>query len=172
MFTGTKAGGPPEAVVVGGPVGVGSVLSEAEGADVEQPRVGAGQAFVAQPQPRHRLRPDAVDKHVAGFGHAQQGPPPALLLQVEHDAPLAGVGLQEERAGAAAAGSGPAQDVALGRLDLDHVRAHVGQDRRGVGPHDHRGQVEDADSIEGTHGQAPAIRTRRETFRRRRTSSR
>ena len=45
-----------------------------------------------------------------------------------------------------------ARDVAVGGLDLDDVGAVVAEDLGGVGTHQHRGQIDDLEAGERSHG--------------------
>src|SRR6185437_10833050 len=67
------------------------------------------------------------------------------FLEVEHDRAFAGVELAEHRALAIALHRAAAHQVALGRFDLDHVGAHVGQQAATMRPGDGGREVEDFD---------------------------
>src|SRR6185503_169396 len=75
--------------------------------------------------------------------------PRLVLLQVQNHRALVAVDVEEDRAHARMAERPRLPDhVAVGRLDLDHVGAEVGEDLRRVRPHHDRGEVEDADAGE------------------------
>jgi hypothetical protein len=140
-------------VVEGARRRIAAALAEAEGADIDDARVQLSHRFVVEPEPLHRLRPDVVDQGIGALRELQQRLLAGRLLQVEHDAALVAVQVEEQRAGArATAGAGGAQHVAAGRLDLDHVgtevRQHLGRRRS----HDDFGDVDDAQA-----GERPAL---------------
>jgi hypothetical protein len=95
--------------------------------------------------------PAEVEEHVAAV----------RLLEVERHALLAPVDGEEVRAlaavGAEEGRPHAAHRVAPGRLlDLDHLRAQVGEQHRAVRPGEHAREVEDADAVE-----EPALHRRR-----------
>ena len=140
-------------VVVGRHAAVRAVLGEAVQADVDQPRIAGQQRLPVEPDGGELLRPDAVHQHVGAVGQRQQRVASVGLLEVEHDALLAAVDAEEDRAHAGfGARAGAARRVAFGRLDLDHVGAVLGQDLAGVGAEHDGAQVEHTDAFEGGHG--------------------
>src|SRR3546814_8121454 len=65
------------------------------------------------------------------------------------DATLAAVEIDEHaRAALGAARPDIARSVAIGAFQLDHIGAQIGHDLRAVGPHQNRGEIEDADAFE------------------------
>jgi hypothetical protein len=71
------------------------------------------------------------------------------LLQVEHQALLAAVDAEERAAFGGKRRRILAQVIALRRLDLDDLRALVGQQRAAIGRGDVAREVEDANAREG-----------------------
>ena len=140
-------------VVEGAQRRIAAALAEAEGADIDDARVHLPHRFVVEPEALHRLRPHVVDQRVGRLRELQQRLLAFRALQVQHDAALVAVQVEEQRAGARApAGTGGAQHVAAGRLHLDHVgtevRQHLGRRRT----HDDFGDVDDAQA-----GERPAL---------------
>ena len=98
----------------------------------------------------HEAGIGGFDQHVGG---AEQGEEIAALgrrIGVDHDAALAEADMGPvERAVGVGIGEGrqPPGGSAVGRLDLDHLRAQVGEDAPGhLGPRG--GDVDDSDAIE------------------------
>ncbi len=101
----------------------------------DDPRIDRLQDLVADPQPLTHPEPVIVQHHI-GFAHqVEEHLPGRRLLQVDAQPPLAAA-IGQEAAAIAAEG------VALGRLDLDHLGAQIGQDAAGMGASDHRAQVQ------------------------------
>ncbi|MNR06974.1 hypothetical protein D3C85_1230740 [compost metagenome] len=124
--------------------------------DIQDARIDGSNGGVIQPQARHGLRPDVVDEHVGIRGEPQQRLAAIGLLEVQHHAALAAIGVQEDATHAGIpAGPDAAHRVAAGRLDLDDVGAQVAEDLGGIGPHQHRGHVDDAHTVEGSAHGAP-----------------
>jgi hypothetical protein len=130
-----------------------AALAEAEGADIDDVRIHLLQRLVIQPEALHRLRPHVVDQRVGRLRQLQERFLAGRALQVQHDAALVAVQVEEQRTGArATAGSDGTQHVAARRLHLDDVGAQVGQHLRGRRPHDDFGDVDDAQA-----GERPAF---------------
>ena len=131
-------------VVEGGRRRIAAALAEAEGADVDHARVDLPHRLVVEPEPLHCLRAHVVDQRVGAFHELQQRFLAGGLLQIQDDAALVAVQVEEERTRPGApARTGGAQHVAAGRLHLDHVGAEVRQHLRGGRAHDDFGDVDD-----------------------------
>jgi hypothetical protein len=153
---GRDAGDALHQVVIGRARGVGPVLPETKGAEIDDARIDRRHILKAQAQPRHGLRPDIVDQHVHALGQPQQHLPAFRGLQVHDDAALTAVGVQEHPAHlAAAAGANLPDDVALRAFHLDDVGAHVAKNRGGVRTHHHRGEIEHPHALQRSHGSGP-----------------
>ena len=142
-------------VVVGRLARVGAVLGEAGQEDVDQPRVVAAQGVPVQSQFGERLLAHVGDEHVAGLRGTRDHLARGGLLEVQADAALAAVEVQVDRPHARLeVRAHLAHDVALGRLELDHVgavlRQHLGRERT----HDDAGEVEDPDAGQRQSGVA------------------
>src|SRR5439155_24193376 len=99
---------------------------------------------------RHDPRAEVVD-HDVGYGGQVTGEiETAGVVQVDHHAPLA----PHERSREAAAAL--TEVDASATLDLDHLRAEVGENARGDRARDHPREVEDADAVEGAHHTSPS----------------
>jgi hypothetical protein len=103
------------------------------------------QVGIAEAQPFHRAGCEVLDQHVGGRDQAPKHLRAARRLQVEDDPTLVAVHHQERRRLVADLGRDRmARIVAIGRfLDLDHIRAHVGQHERAGRPRHHVREVDD-----------------------------
>ena len=119
-----------EVQVVGGAVAIRPVLPEPAQGAVDEAGVQLREPLVAAAQALHHPRPEAFHQHV-GFAHEPvQDLLPLGRLQVEGEASLVAVG-EARREGARLVrprrGPRAAEGPRRRRLDLEHVRAHVGQ---------------------------------------------
>ena len=136
-------------VVVGGVVAVGPVLAIARAEPVDEARIALRQRFVVDAEALCRRGPHAVHEHVGRLDEAQQRVASRPGLQVERDAALVAVHVEVHgRHARVAPRTGLPVRVARGRLDLDHVGAHVAEDLRGDGAEHVDGDVDDADARE------------------------
>src|SRR5262249_28110727 len=88
--------------------------------------------LVAEPQSLQRAGAIILDHDVAGANEFAPGEPPRLGLEIERHALLVAVhGLEERVVEAAPAAKGI---TVAGRLDLDDLRAEIGQQHAGVWP--------------------------------------
>ena len=105
----------------------------------------AERTFVADAQPVHRAGREVLHDDVDLLDEAEEERLALGVAEVDGDRALAAVDAEEVAAPAVLVGAGGAGDVAARRaLDLDHVRAEVAKDHRGVGPGEDPGEVEDA----------------------------
>jgi len=111
-------------------------------------------------------RPGRLHEDVARRREPPQHLHPLGPLQVEHDAALAPVGGEKERAVVTPEGRTPgASEVPSGRLDLDDVRAQIGEDLGAERPRQVLRDVTDPDPLErrargrGHRGQFPVVRS-------------
>ena len=104
------------------------------------------QLLDAEPEPLHHAGAVVLDEHVARAGQADRELHAPRRRQVDADVALAGVLLHEVRRQPVDAGAGVAREVTVGRLELDHVGAEVGQHPRAVRPGEDAREVEDADA--------------------------
>ena len=144
-----QADGALDQILVGRLVGVGPALAVAEGAHVDDARVGFAQVLVRELKPGHRRRADVVDQHVRVARQRKHRIARLGTLEVQRNRALVAVHVHEHVAHAGiAVGPQLARDIALGRLDLDDLRTQVTEDLRRIRPHQHRGQVEDAHALQ------------------------
>ena len=121
-------------------------------ADIDEFRIARAQRFRVEADRGEFLRADAVHQHIGGVDQLEQRFAPRRLLQVEHDALLAAVDAEKDRAHSVfVARACAARRVAVGRFDLDHLGAVFGQDLARVRPEHDSAQVEDADAVEWKH---------------------
>src|SRR5205823_741004 len=107
-------------------------------------------------QPRQRLGPDVRDEGIALACETEDGIAARLALEVDRDALLVAVGVEEARAHAAVAGTaGEARVVAAQRLDLEDLGAEIAQQLSGERPHQHAGQVEYAHAVQRSSHPVP-----------------
>ena len=119
---------------------------------------------MAEAEPLHHAGPEVLDQHVGLADEAMHQGDRLGMLQVEREAALAGVELAEIGALAVAQRRAQAHVVALGRFDLQHVGAHVGEQARAVRAGQHDREVEDAEAgerVRATVWQAAAWRSGR-----------
>ena len=136
-------------VVVRGEVGVGTVVAEADDRAVHERGMTGGEGLRVGTAPLGRVASHVVHDDVGAVGELAQLRATVVRREVEHDAALAPVAVEEHRAHARVdARSEIAGEVAGRRLDLDHVGAEVGEQQRAVRPGDHRGEVDDAHAVE------------------------
>ena len=101
---------------------------------------------------RQALGPHVAHEDVGALDQAQQRGEPVRLLDVQSDRALVAVEVDElaGHAGIAAALGHGAQQVAAGRLDLDHLGAIVGERARADRADDHGREIDDAHALERT----------------------
>ena len=114
------------------------------------PGLSLRERVVAEPQLFHGAVAEVLGEDVGVAHHAQQDLASARVLEVDRDAALVAVHHQERRRDAVDARLAVAARIVAARqlLDLDHVRAHVGQHHAAGRPgHDLR-QLEHAHARE------------------------
>src|SRR5262249_38890852 len=127
------------------------VVAIAGDAGIDEARVDLFQARIVDAEPRRHGGPKILDQHIGLLDHAVQRRQPFLLFEVEADRELAAIGADKEPAvGPRQARRKLAQLVALRRLDLDHRRAEIGEQRAAVRPRQIAAQIEDRDAAERT----------------------
>ncbi len=136
-----------------GPVLVRAGLAEAADRAVEDVGSHRPHRFVVDAELVDDSRPEVLDDQVGVARQPQEDLASLVGLQVEGDAALAAVGHGAGVALPADLGLEATRVVAGdGLLDLDDVRAELGQHHRGVGAGEEPGQVEDAEAVERQHG--------------------
>src|SRR5204862_3794739 len=99
------------------------------------------QNLVAEPQTRHHGRTKVFDDDIGSLDEAQECLRPGIALEIEHERALAAVPtLESERR--------HAEWIAARRLDLDDVRAEIGEQHRTERTGDEARQVQDADACQ------------------------
>ena len=119
------------------PIAVGTVLAEARQAHIDEARIDLAQRLVVEAEPVLHVGPVVLDQHVGAGRQLLQDGDAVGRLEVERDAAL--VAMQVEEVGTVARAAHHRVLVALLRhLDLDHVGAPVGEvarrRRAGAGP--------------------------------------
>src|SRR5699024_8671333 len=116
-----------------------------EGA-VDESRVAGGQLLVSESDRFHLSDAEVLEQDIGGVDEVEDAAPIGRLGDVELDAVLVAV----ERGEQAGSRTGQVAGLVAGpaRFDLDHLGAEVGQDHPAAGPHDHVGELDDADAVE------------------------
>ena len=132
-------------LVQGRPVPVGSGQEALEGA-VDESRIAGRELLVPVAHRLHLPDPEVLQQDVGGVDEVEDAVPIGRLGDVELDAVLVAV----ERGEQAGSRTGQVAGLVAGpaRFDLDHLGAEVGQDHPAAGPHDHVGELDDADAVE------------------------
>ena len=137
-------------VVVDALSGVRPALAEAADRDVDQLGLRGAQRGLADAHARRPRRGgSSARRRRRRRDQLAQQRAPAGRAEVERERALAAVRDRGTGRHAAARGRSRAARRPARRLDLDHVGALVGEDRRGERARDHRGAVHDADAGEG-----------------------
>ena len=134
---------------------VGAAHSEALDAGVDDPRVHRLHHVVADVELLHDARAVVLHEDVVVRRHVEQQLPSARLTQVQHDAALVAVPVQEVGRVAQAAQLAPPRVAAARRLDLHDVGPHPGQRLRARGSRLVLRHVQDPHSIERGHVATP-----------------
>ena len=137
-------------------------LPERRDRAVDQVRELCLKIVVAKPASRHHPRRFALDKHVRVRQQLAEDDAPALRLEVERDALLARVQVEEETALVVVwhivrERPQPPGIVALRRLDLNDLSAEVCQELRAIRARNPLREIDDADAFEGGVGQGGAL---------------
>ena len=133
---------------------VRAFLAEARDAAVHDARVLLRDRLVVDAQAVLHVGAEVLDHDVRAAREPHEQLPPARLLQIQREAALVAVQVLEVEAVAVAA-----QRLLAGRrraLDLDHVRAPVGELAHGGGSGARTAQIQDLDSGE-RHARSPAV---------------
>ena len=152
--------------VVGLEVAVRAVLPEVGDRDERGGRVDLGELLLAQPEAGERAGAEVLDDGVGPRGEAAQDALPTFGLEVEREAALPGVEVEEEPAAlgmrlVVGEGAGAPRGVAaVGPLDLDHVGAVVAEQLGAVRAGDPLREVEDAQTVEGARAHRCSFRPR------------
>jgi hypothetical protein len=140
-------------VVVGRHAAVGTLVVEALAVAVHQPRVDGRQRGIVDAHAHGGAAADRMHEHVRAGHHRMQRLAVVRQPQVEHDAALVAIAVEEHgRHAGVALRSERAGQVAVGRLDLDHVGPHVAQELGGQGAQNDGGDFEHLDAVERAEG--------------------
>ena len=127
------------------------LLAVAIQACINDARIDGLEPLVIDAQALHGLRPDVVDHHIGRLHQLEKSIQALRLFEVQHQTAFVAVDVQKNRAHARVThGTNAAHRIPGRRLDLDHVRPHVGHELRGKGPHQHTGQIQYTQSIQRT----------------------
>jgi len=144
--------------VVGGATMIGAVGAKAFEVAHDEPWMPLAQHGRRQPKARECRRADIGNEHVGRLQQAIERAARLLLLEVERERTLVAVEMGEfsGKLPALRGSADGAQQIPRRRLDLDDVRAIVGEEKRCGRTNDDRGEVDDADA-----GERPAAHGRR-----------
>ena len=120
-------------------------LAEARDAGIDQARIDRGQRRVIDAEPLGDAGAVILDQDVGGLDQAVEHLACRLALQIEREAALVAVQVEEAEAVIALeleAHGAAGLVAAVGRLDLDHVGAHVAQQHGAERPGHHLADVE------------------------------
>ena len=118
---------------VGRTLGGGTGLAVAGDRAIDQPRIDLAQRLVAEPEAVHHAGAEILDQDI-GFRDQPMNERDRIgILEVEREASLSRIELAEIGAVAVADRRAQPHVVAFRRLDLDHLRADVGQQPRAIG---------------------------------------
>ena len=161
------------------------------GSAIDNVRLDRAYGFVSEAELVNRLGTQRMHEHVGRGDQLLQGRHSGGRLEIKNDAALVAIEMQK----AAGHAFMPVRAIAAKRIplrafDLDHVSTHIGHDMGGERPHDHVGEIKNADAAQGAvcrrrvHQQIPSLfsllrykifcgfPTRRTTSRRRHSSMR
>ena len=130
---------------------LGPALAVAGDRAIDQARIDRRERRMAEPEALHHARAKLLDQHIRGSQQRHQACPRAVRFEVDSDAPLAAI--EQRKAGARRAEPRlvGAQLVACRPLDLDHLRAGLGQNQAGERSGQQRAEVDDPDAGKWLH---------------------
>ena len=145
-----------------GPVAIGPGLAEAGDPGHHQPGVALMQGLPSQSPPLQCPRPEVLDEHVGTVEQPQHGLPAPRMGELDGDAPLVAVGVGPPERDPVLLPAEASQVVAARVLDLDHIRAVVGEQRGRDRPGEDGGRVHYLDRRQGggvavRHGSTAAV---------------
>ena len=127
-----------------------SGLAETSGGRIDQAGIEFGQLLIREAEAVHGARPEIFGENVGLPHHVEEDGAVGILLEIQGDALLPAVDKAEVQRLALVEGTESARVITVaGRLDLDHARAEIGQDRRSEWAVQHVCQVDDEQAREG-----------------------
>ena len=120
----------------------------------DQARVVLEKSRRTELQALHDARREVLDQHVGSADQVQQRLVTGLGLEVEHHAALVGVE-HHELVRLDRIVRTEAQRLTAGRLDLDHLGAHLRKQKPAVRAEVHLAQFEDPEAVKRSHGCIP-----------------
>ncbi len=134
-------------VVIGRLAAIGPAVAVAVQRRIDQARIARAHRLMREAELFDLLRPHRMHENVGAGDQPPQRVRGRGLLEIEHQRALAAVEPHEQRRHVRRARrAGVARRIALGRLDLDDVGAHVAEHLRRQRPGDHRSQIENANA--------------------------
>jgi hypothetical protein len=140
-------------VVIDGLSGIWPALAVADGGAIDDAGIAAAHGLVVEAEALQALRPHVRDQNIGARGECERRLPALGRFQIERDAALVAVGLQEQRAHPfVPPRANPPHGVAARRFDFDDVGAEIAEDLGRERTHHDGRQVEHADSTQGPGG--------------------
>ena len=134
-------------VIVGRLAAVRAAVAIAMQRGVDEARIFRAHRLVSEAELLDFLRPHRMDEHIRSGDQPPERVLGGIDLEIENERALAAVQPHEQRRHAGRSRrAGVPGGVALRRLDLDHVGAHVAEHLRGQRAGDDRSEVEYADA--------------------------
>ena len=145
-----ETGEPLNQQVLAGPVAVRALLAVARDGTVNEVRLVASEGVIAEPELLSHAWTEIFHEHVGRLYEPVDDLAAGFLLQVKSKTLFVAIARQEEQALPAerVATRGPHRVPTLQGLDLDHLRAHVGQHLGTERPNQKAGQIDDANPLQ------------------------
>jgi hypothetical protein len=119
---------------------------------IDDLRIARRHGLVADAKPIHHAGANVLHHSIGMLGHPQEDLACTRLLEVEHHRTLVAIPVDNPNGHSAPRRPGNIpHDIALGRLDLDHVGAEVAEHHRTKRTTDHHAEVENPNTIKWAH---------------------
>ena len=151
--------------VVGGGVGQRACTTEGAHAPDDERRIGGVHLLPAEPEPRGTFSGIVVHDDVRTAQQARARREPLRRLEIDDDGALSTVERDEVATDSGGDRQHVAVPVACGRLDLDHVRAQVGEEHAAERAGDVLRVLDHAHAFEGQRHLSPSPRRAMTTCR-------
>src|SRR5262249_15903455 len=110
-----------------------------------------------EPEPRHHAWPELLDDDIGALHQGLQPTPLSGVFQVKGDTALPAIEQREAHAVAPPFGRTAAHLLAARRLNLDNLRAGLGQQQRRQRPREERREAEDKQTFKRPHRRGPVL---------------
>src|SRR5215831_4078988 len=136
---------------MGGDVAFDTGLPISRDRTVDDRGIELGHRRIVEPEPRHDARPKLLDDDIRAFDQGLQPGPFSSVFEVDGDAALAAIEQRKASAVVPPFGGTAAHLLTARRLDLDHLRARLGQQQRRQRPRQQGREVEDEQPFKRPH---------------------